>query len=203
MELLSKKWVLILINAIIVIIFGLLLLFIPIETLKNIVFLIGTLIGLVGLLLIFGAFNYAKESKSMVFWLFQGLFNLVIGAIVMFFPEASVKFLLILAGMWAIVLGIYQFSIGIMTKSQIQSKNLHKVNGLFAIVIGLFLIFFPELLVGLMVFVFGIILLLIGAGMLYFAFMLKKLGKIAVQIEPIVEAEVIIPNPKEDSEVNP
>jgi len=186
MEMLSKKWILILINAVLVIAFGLALLLVPIEILKSLVFIVGTVIAFIGLVLIFGAFNYAKENKSMVFWLFQGLFNMLIGGIVMFFPEASIKFLLILAGLWAIVLGVYQFSIGLIAQLEIKGKLWHKINGFLAIIIGILLIFAPEIFMGFMLFIFGFILIVIGGGMVYFALLLKRLGQL-VQEE---EAEV-------------
>jgi uncharacterized membrane protein HdeD (DUF308 family) len=186
MEALSKKWILILLNALLLISFGLAIIFVPLDFLKKLIFIVGALIAFIGLILVFGAFNYAKESKSMVFWLFQGLFNLVIGAIVMFYPEASIKFLLILSGLWAIVLGVYQFSVGLLTQSEIRGRHWHKINGFAAIAIGLVLIFAPEIIVGFVVQVFGIILLLIGSGMLYFAFLLRRLGQIEVaQVEAI------------------
>ena len=200
MELLSKKWVLILINAILVIGFGLILLIVPIETLKSLIFIVGTFIAFAGLVLIFGAFNYAKENKSMIFWLFQGLFNMVIGGIVMLFPEASIKFLLILAGLWAIVLGVYQFSVSLIPDLEIKGKLWHRINGIIAIIIGLLLIFAPELIMGLMLQIFGFLLLVIGGGMLYFAFLLKRLGKIASQENKV---EIIDIDPTIEDDVNP
>ncbi len=187
MEALSKKWILILLNALLLIGFGLAIIFVPLDFLKKLIFIVGALIAFIGLVLVFGTFNYAKESKSMVFWLFQGLFNLVIGAIVMFYPEASIKFLLILSGLWAIVLGVYQFSIGLLTQSEIKGRQWHKLNGFAAIAIGLVLIFAPEIIVGFAVQVFGIILVLIGSGMLYFAFLLRRLGQIEIAEEETID----------------
>lgn len=184
MEMLSKKWVLILINAVLVICFALLLVLVPIETLEKAVVIIGVFIGFTGLILVFGAFNYAKESKSMIFWLFQGLFNLVIGALVVFYPEDSIKFLLILAGLWAIVLGVYQFSVS-AGNIVLKGKISHKLNGTVAVLIGFILIFFPELISGIMVQIFGFLLFFIGSGMLYFAFLLKRLAKEKRQDENI------------------
>jgi len=201
MKMLSEKWVLILINAIFVIGFGLILLIVPIETIKSLIFVVGAFIAFAGLILIFGAFNYAKENKSMLFWMFQGLFNLVVGAVVMFYPEASIKFLLILAGLWAIVLGVYQFSVSVIPNLEIKGKNWHKINGIVAIIIGLLLMFAPELIMGLMLQIFGFLLLAIGGGMLYFAILLKRLGKIAKQEEGV---EIIdIDEPSSDDEVTP
>ncbi len=184
---LSKKWILILINAILVTVFGLILIFVPVETLKTFIFLIGVLIAFTGLVLVFGAFNSAKDSKSMVFWLFQGLFNLVIGAMIMIFPEASIKFLLILAGLWAIVLGVYQFSVGLISESEIKGRLLHKINGSVAVILGLFVIFFPELIIGLMIQIFGLFILAIGVGMFYFSFLLRKSGKLEKQVATVDE----------------
>ncbi|RLD38436.1 MAG: hypothetical protein DRI74_03870 [Bacteroidetes bacterium] len=188
MNMLSKKWVLILINAILVISFGIMLIFVPVEILKNLVFIIGTVIAFVGLILIFGAFNYTKENKNMIFWLFQGLFNMVVGGIVMFFPEASIKFLLILAGIWAIVLGVYQFSVSLLPQIEINGKIWHKINGLLAVIIGILLIFAPEIITGIALGVFGFLLLIIGGGMLYFSILLKHLGEIE-EVEEVEEVE--------------
>jgi uncharacterized membrane protein HdeD (DUF308 family) len=200
MEMLSKKWVLMLINALLVIGFGIILLLVPIKILESFVFIIGTVIAFVGLVLIFGAFNYTKENKSMVIWLFQGLFNMAIGGIVMFFPEASIKFLLILAGLWAIVLGVYQFSFGLISELEIKGKTGHKINGFAAMVIGLLLIFTPELIVGLMIIVFGFLLLVIGGGMIYFALHLRRLGQNTYQND---DDEIINIDSTMDDEITP
>lgn len=203
METLSKKWVLILINALLIICFGIILLFIPIEAFKTLVFAIGAVIAFVGLILIFGAFNYAKESKSMVFWLFQGLFNLVIGAVVLFYPEASIKFLLILAGLWAIVLGVYQFSVGLIADPEIKGKLLHKINGAAAVLIGLLLIFTPGLIIGFVVYLFAFILLGIGGGLLFFAFLLRRLGELKTIEEETAETTEADTDLPENEEIIP
>jgi len=203
METLSKKWVLILINALLIICFGLILIFIPIQAFKSLVFAIGALIAFVGLILIFGAFNYAKESKSMVFWLFQGLFNLVIGAVVLFFPEASIKFLLILAGLWAIVLGVYQFSVGLIPDTEIKGKLWHKINGAAAVLIGILLIFTPGLIIGFVVYLFAFLLVGIGGGLLYFAFLLKRLGELKNLDEEAGETTEVDPDLSENDEIIP
>ncbi len=184
MELLSKKWILILINAILVISFGLILLIVPIETIKNLVFVVGIIIAFVGLILIFGAFNYAKENKNMLFWMVQGLFNLLIGGVVMFYPEASFKFLLILAGLWAIVLGVYQLSVSLNSTLELKGKTWHKINGFATILLGFLLIFFSEMIMGILIQLFGILILIIGIGMLYFSFLLKKLSKVEKEYVP-------------------
>ena len=196
MELLSKKWILILTNAILIIGFGLILILVPTATLNSLVFVIGIVIAFVGLVLIFGAFNYAKENKNMIFWLFQGLFNLVLGGVVMFFPEASIKFLMILAGLWTIVLGVYQFSVS-LGNSELKGNFLHKTNGVVAILIGFILIFFPELILGIMVQVFGFLLLLIGGGMLYLTILLKGFSKVE-NLNDVDEEETL--NEEDDTE---
>ena len=183
METLSKKWVLILINALFVLIIGLLLIFIPIEVLKTFVFVLGILIAFIGLILVFGVFHYAKKNERMIFWLLQGLFNLVIGGAIMFFPDASIKFLLILGGLWIIVLGVYQLSVGMISNPELKSKGILKLNGLTLIIIGFLLIFVHELIVGIVVQLLGIMLLLLASGMLYFAYILKQMTKAINHIE--------------------
>jgi uncharacterized membrane protein HdeD (DUF308 family) len=171
MEILSKKWLLIFLNALAVFAIGLILLLTPIEVIRSFVFVVGIVIAFMGLLLIFGAFAHLSTNKTAVFWLIQGMFNLLIGGIVLFYPEASFRFLMILSGLWALVIGIYQFSVSF---TAINSSVLLRVNGFVVIGLGLVLIFAPELFVGLMIQILGLLLVLIAGVMFYFSFLLYQ-----------------------------
>lgn len=184
METLKNKWILLLTNAIIAIIIGLVFLFVPEQTLKTIGFGAGIIILLSGLFLVFGAFSYAKKGQNMFFWLIEGIINLSLGIILIINPEWLAKFLLLLIGLWALILGIYQLYAGFINSKSIKNNVLLKINGLAAIVIGLVLLFRPDMVANFIVQLLGVISVLIGSIMMYFAFVLKKATKVQ-------EAEIV------------
>jgi len=184
METLKNKWILLLINAIIAIIIGFVFLFVPDQTLKTIGFGAGIIILLSGLFLVFGAFSYAKKGQNMFFWLIEGIINLSLGIVLIINPEWLAKFLLILIGLWALILGIYQLYTGFVNSKNIKNNALLKINGFAAVVIGLILLFRPDMVASFIVQLLGVISVLIGSIMMYFAFVLKKATKVQ-------EAEVI------------
>lgn len=196
MDYLKNKWFLLMANAIIAIIAGVIFLFVPQSALATIGFASGIIILISGLFLVFGAFSYAKEGKNMFFWLVEGLVNLSLGIILIVEPTWLVKFILIIIGVWAAIMGIFQLYTGFVNSSTMDKKNLMKFNGLVALVIGAILIFRPEMVVGWIIQLLGIISILIGSIMMYFAFFIKKLQRKAAEQGNAgsaidVEAEII------------
>lgn len=177
MEALKNKWFLLMANATIAIIVGLIFLFVPEQTLATIGFAAGIIVLLSGLFLVFGAFSYAKKGQNMFFWLIEGLINLSLGIILIINPAWLIEFLLILIGLWALILGIYQLYTGFAHAKEIKNATLLKINGLAAAVIGLILLLKPEMVASFIVQLLGVISVLIGAIMMYFAFLLKKVAK--------------------------
>ena len=64
---------------------------------------------------------------------------------------------------------------------------MHKLNGFLSTIIGLLLIFNPELFMDFGFQILGFLLLIIGSGMLYFAFLLKGLGHSLLGDENVIE----------------
>ncbi len=189
MEALKNKWFLLMANAAIAIIAGIVFLFVPEQTLATIGFAAGIIILLSGLFLVFGAFSYAKQGKNMFFWLVEGLINLSLGVILIVNPSWLLEFLLILIGLWALILGLFQLYTGFVNAKQIKNSTLLKINGLAALVIGLVLLFKPDMVASFIIQLLGVISILIGGVMMYFAFMMKKAANLVNP--PVVEAEII------------
>jgi len=199
MDSLKNKWFLLMANAIIAIIAGVIFLFVPEQTLKTLGFAAGIIILLSGLFLVFGAFSYAKEGRNMFFWLLEGLVNLSLGIILIVEPTWLIEFILLIIGLWALIMGVFQLYTGFMNSSNIDNRNLMKFNGLMAVVIGAVLIFRPEMVAGWIVQLLGIISILIGGIMMYFAFLIKKVQQTmekAAQAEVVVDADIVDENVK-------
>jgi uncharacterized membrane protein HdeD (DUF308 family) len=180
-------------NATIAILVGIVFLFVPEQTLATIGFAAGIVILLSGLFLVFGSFSYAKKGQNMFFWLIEGLINLSLGIILIVNPSWLVEFLLILIGLWALVLGIYQLYSGFVNSSKIKNSALLKINGVAAAVIGLILLFKPGMVASFVVQLLGVISILIGGIMMYFAILIKNASKVE-------EAVIVKETTKEESQ---
>jgi len=194
MDSLKNKWFLLMANAIIAIIAGTVFLFVPHETLATIGFAAGILILISGLFLVFGAFSYAKEGKNMFFWLLEGLVNLSLGIILIVEPTWLIQFILLIIGLWALILGVFQLYTGFANSTQFDKKNLMKINGLMALVIGAVLIFRPEMVAGWIIQLLGVLSILVGSIMMYFAFLLKKVQKEMEKSKAFEAANVVEEN---------
>lgn len=189
MEALKNKWFLLMANATIAIIVGFIFLFVPEQTLATIGFAAGIIVLLSGLFLVFGAFSYAKKGQNMFFWLVEGLINLTLGIILIVNPAWLLEFLLILIGLWALILGVYQLFTGFLHSKDMNNATLLKINGLAAAVIGLILLFKPDMVASFIIQLLGVLSVLIGGIMMYFAFVMKRIAK--EMNPPVADAEIV------------
>ena len=170
-----SNWWFLALNGIIAILFGLLLLFFTQEAIANLVFVFGLIVLASGIaMLVTGIINMKGRRKAGML-LFESIVTIAIGTIIMFDPEHSLKFFLIVVGVWAIILGIVQLIILINKKTDIPGKNLFLFNGLLTLAIGILLFFDPFALAGFVVKLIGIFSLVFGCLLIYLSFALRKI----------------------------
>jgi uncharacterized membrane protein HdeD (DUF308 family) len=92
-----------------------------------------------------------------------------------------------------LVLGIYQLYSGFVNSSKIKNSALLKINGVAAAVIGLILLFKPGMVASFVVQLLGVISILIGGIMMYFAILIKNASKVE-------EAVIVKETTKEESQ---
>ncbi len=165
------------INAIIALIAGVIFLLVPEETLQTIGFAAGVIILLSGLFLIFGAFSHAKENKNMFFWLLEGLINLTLGIVLIINPSWLAQFIMIIIGLWALILGIYQLYIGVVQSKTLNNNKILIFNGLATTIIGVIILFKPDMIASFVLQIMGVISIILGGIMMYFSFMIKRFEK--------------------------
>ncbi|NQV02647.1 MAG: DUF308 domain-containing protein, partial [Bacteroidia bacterium] len=107
----KKNWWFLVINGIIAILFGIFLLFFDKDQIQVLMIYIGIAILVIGAFLLFAAIRNIKVNKHASMLLVESILTLVIGLILVLFPEFSLKFFLIIIGVWAIILGIVQLAI--------------------------------------------------------------------------------------------
>jgi uncharacterized membrane protein HdeD (DUF308 family) len=170
-----SNWLFLAMNGIIAILFGLLLLLFTKAVIETMVFYFGLIVLLSGVgMLVTGIFNIQRGKKAGML-LFESIITIAIGTIIMFFPQHSLQFFLLVVGVWAIILGIVQLIILINSKVEVSGKNLFLFNGLLTLGIGIVLIFYSDAFADFLVKLIGVFSLLFGALLIYLSVILRKI----------------------------
>ncbi|MFH1295911.1 MAG: DUF308 domain-containing protein [Bacteroidota bacterium] len=180
----KKNWWFLVINGIIAILFGIFLLFFDKDQIQVIMIYIGIAILVVGAFLLFTAIRNIKANKHAGMLLFESILTLVIGLIMVLFQTFSLKFFLIIIGVWAIILGIVQLTILINIKEKMARKNILLFNGLLTIVLGVLLFFDPITTAGILLKILGAFAIIFGILMIYFGFVLKAIKPVSEESKP-------------------
>lgn len=125
------------------IIFGILVLTNTSQALVLIATYFGVLAILGGIISIFVGYRLSLSSQPSVAWYIEGAFSLIIGILVISYPESSVNFLMIVFGIWALIIGIMQLT----AYTRFKELNIHSGSLLFsaisALVVALLLLLKP------------------------------------------------------------
>jgi uncharacterized membrane protein HdeD (DUF308 family) len=170
-----SNWWFLALNGIIAILFGLLLLFFTKEAIEKMVFVFGLIILLSGIAMLVTGIINLKMAKKAGLLLFESVVTIAIGTIIMFFPQHSLQFFLIIIGVWAIILGIVQLIILINSKVEVSGKNLFLFNGLITLGIGIVLLFYSDAFADVLVKLIGVFSILFGCILIYLSFVLHRI----------------------------
>lgn len=171
----KKNWWFLVVNGLIAILFGIFLLFFDKDMIQILMIYIGIGVIVMGAVLLLAAIRNIKADKQAGMLLFESILILIIGLILILFPSFSLKFFLIIIGVWAIILGIVQLAILINIKEKIASKNILLFNGALTIVLGVMLFFDPITTAGFLLKILGVLAIIFGILMIYFGFVLKTI----------------------------
>jgi len=179
----KNLWFLV-INGVIFILFGLLLIFCTQETILTLVKYFGVLLVAGGVVLLLVGINNIRKDKAAAMILVEAIASGAIGLALILFPQASLSLFLLLIGIWAIIIGIIQLVTIINIKGIIPNKNVHLINALLTIGLGILLLFKPFGWAVFMGVIIGICAVLFGALLLYFSFILWSLKSDAPTVLP-------------------
>jgi uncharacterized membrane protein HdeD (DUF308 family) len=170
-----RHWWLLSLKGVAMIILGILAFVYPISVILGLAFYIGLLLAMMGILWIVAAF--ANKDKSQWGWILAvGLFDVVLGAVLIFFPLQTAMVFAVLTGFWAIFTGMLQiiafFSV---RKAHSSTWGLMLLMGVLAILLGMFLIWSPFSGAVALTYLLGAEALLIGIMSLVYSFRLRKI----------------------------
>jgi uncharacterized membrane protein HdeD (DUF308 family) len=169
----KSNWVVFLINGVIAIIFGLLALLVPHETILTTTIYFGLFILFAGLITLYVAYKNFKAKKPYLLLMAEGIFAVVVGAVIAFYPKSSLYIFLILVGIWAVIMGLFQIIISVQMKKKTSNHGLFTINGVITLVFGLLLFFDPFGAIKALLTIIGLIAVVAGLLMLYLAIKVK------------------------------
>lgn len=170
----SSNWWILAFNGLIALLFGLLAIFAPIDTLKVVIMYFGIVMLIVGVSMMFGVYSSMKRKLNYGTDLISALITIGLGIVLTFFTEKTLEIFTIVLGIWGIMLGIGQLII-MAAMIDKNDKRFMLLSGLFTLAFGILLFFNPFAMASIMVIVVGIMASIIGVVTITFAFKLKNL----------------------------
>ena len=150
---------------------------------------LGLLVSLVGIFaLLDGAAGLISgiRGRDLQTYLLPALVSLTVGAVLLFWPGVTVKFLLIILGIWAVLHGVNLFLAGRSADQTDPNRGLLLTIGLVLAVIGLVLIVWPgagavtiSWLVAAFAFVVGAMLVFLALRLRQVKLRVDKLGNVS------------------------
>lgn len=176
----KSSWIWRLLGGLILVILGIAILVYPDVTLEIVILIVGIFLIIQGILeLIFGFSADAKGAK----WLFvlKGLLSLILGIIILVYPNETITIFVYLVAAWAIIWGILELVATFMVPAEVRrsvygagGKWAGVLIGLIAIIFGIILAVYPEATLTVIIYLIGILVIIVGIMMAVNSFGTKK-----------------------------
>jgi uncharacterized membrane protein HdeD (DUF308 family) len=181
---LYRNWWLLTVKAVLLIVFGLTILIRADQSFIFISFLAGLLISFGGAAISIGALSHIKYNYEWTWWLLEGLYDIVIGLLLLLRPGESTLVFIILLAAWTIISGILHFITAINIQYYLSNRIVLYFAGILAILFGIFLVCTTYLDFYKLINVIGLFAIVYGFTLFYISFRLKD-----VIVEEIDESE--------------
>jgi uncharacterized membrane protein HdeD (DUF308 family) len=171
----KANWIMFLVNGVIAILFGLLALLVPSETIKTTTIYFGLLILLGGLIMFYFSIKNLQAKKPYLLLMAEALFAILVGAVIAFYPKSSLQIFLIMIGIWASIMGLFQIIIAVQMKGKVANHSMFTLNGVITLVFGLLLFFDPFGAIKALFVIIGLLALIAGFLLVYLGFKLRSI----------------------------
>lgn len=164
------------INGLIAILYGILALSLPEETLITIAKYTGAVIILAGV--IFGLIAYKRYKKNIPVKLIftESLLMIALGILVLVFTTETISFFISLIGVWIAITGIFEL-IALVNITALPNKNIFLINAIISLLFGILLIVNPFDSAKVLIVISGILALVFGIVMIWFSLILRNSQK--------------------------
>jgi uncharacterized membrane protein HdeD (DUF308 family) len=164
-----RTWWLIVLRGLAALAFGLIAIFWPGISLAALVMLFGAYALLDGVITLAISLRLPAGSPGRTFLMITGLTSLLVGLVSVLWPQVTVTLLIYLLAAWLVLFGLIAIANSLQMKKQIGPDWPFSRGGIVLLLIGLLLLLFPNAVAVAATWVLGILALLIGGGLLAFA----------------------------------
>lgn len=171
----KSNWIIFLVNGVIAILFGLLALLVPSETIKTMTIYFGLLILLGGLIMFYFSIKNLQAKKPYLLLMAEALFAILVGVIIVFYPKSTLQIFLIMIGIWASIMGLFQIIIAVQMKGKVTNHSMFTLNGVITLVFGLLLFFNPMGAIKALFIIIGLLALVAGLLLVYLGFKVRSI----------------------------
>ena len=172
-----SNWWSIAFNGIIALLYGILAIFIPGDTILTIIIWFGIVVLVVGGAMLIGVINNIRNKLPYATDLIWAILTIAIGAVLTFYTQRSIEIFVIIIGAWAVLIGAVQLYLMTKLEPEDKSKNTFLINGILTIIFGVVLFFNPFTSAKALLILTGIIAFIIGIVMIIIAIRMKSLSK--------------------------
>jgi uncharacterized membrane protein HdeD (DUF308 family) len=169
----KSNWSIFLINGLIAILFGLLALLVPIETILTLTIYFGLMILLGGLIMFYVAYRNMQAKKSYTLTMGEAILAILVGAVIAINPSHSLQFFLVLIGIWATIMGLLQIIVSVQMRKKVSNHGMFTINGVITLVFGLLLFYNPLGTANILFTIIGLLALVGGLLLVYLAFKIR------------------------------
>lgn len=166
LELLSRRWQLVVLRGVVAVVFGIVAIAWPEITVLALALLWGVYTLLDGITSIATGIGDGTDRGYLIF---LGVLGIAAGVIALLWPAITVIVLLVVIAVWAIIAGIVQIAAAIRLRKVIRNEWFLALSGVVALVLGLLLIVQPTegaiaLVIAIATFavVWGVVLIVLG-----------------------------------------
>lgn len=178
LDVLTQKWWAVALRGIVAIVFGIVALVFPGFTLVSLAVVFGAYAFVSGVLTIVSAFGHRGREAS--WYVLEGTIGIAVGLVTFFFPGMAAQTLVILIGLWAILMGIFEVSAAF--ELAISWNWLLAIAGILSIGFGVVVIAQPVSGAVAVAGLIGLYALMFGGSLLAFGIWLRvKRGKLTTQ----------------------
>ena len=170
---LGDVWWFLLIRGLLAVAVGVAALFWPKAALVLLIRLIGFFVLFDGIVSMLGVYRARELGSKLV----PPLISVVIGVILLFWPDVTGRLLLVIVGIWALIQGVILFLAGRQTEANDPERSLKMTIGAGAAIVGLILFIWPGTGAVAISWAIGIAALLIGALLIYLALRLRQINQ--------------------------
>lgn len=177
LEQFTQNWWLYAVRGVLAVIFGLLALIWPGQTLLALVLLFGAYALVDGIFSVVAGIAFRRYFERWWAVLLEGIVGIIVGLLAFFWPNITALVLLYLIAAWALITGIFEIVAAIQFRRVITGEWTMILSGLLSIIFGILLFVFPASGAVSVIWVIGIYAIVFGISEIMFAFRLRGLQR--------------------------